>query len=452
MAVSRLGDRDGMRDQDCNAITLQEKDLSEKIARTRVELEHRKRRIWLFGHFGLGNFGNESTLQAMLYHLRRLLPDVQISCICTGPAATGATHNIRALPISRAIVKAWMPHNRVAKLLRSAFIGMPCELYRWFDGLMTLNGTDVLIVPGTGLISDAYSLRGWGPYSMFKWSLIAKLRGCKLLFVSVGAGPIYGRLGRFLVKSALALADFRSYRDISSLQYLKSIGFVTTHDRVYPDLAFSLPKDLLKHDSDKNRNGQRNRRRPIVGLGVMLYAGRYSVEKPNAMTFRNYLDNLAILVNWLLTREYDVRLLMGDLCDRPVMEEFKSLLKERLPVYDASRILDDEVVSVEQLLSQLAETELVVATRFHNVLLALLNDKPVIAISFHHKVASLMSAMGLSEYCLDINRFRAEELISKVCDVEHNVGTLTPLIRERAENCRAALEEQYECICREVCQ
>ena len=43
----------------------------------------------------------------------------------------------------------------------------------------------MLIVPGTGLLTDAYGLGGWGPYSLFKWSLAAKLRGCRVLFVSV---------------------------------------------------------------------------------------------------------------------------------------------------------------------------------------------------------------------------------------------------------------------------
>jgi polysaccharide pyruvyl transferase WcaK-like protein len=436
----------GVRDQDQTAISPRKEDLGQRIfgARIHPALDHRKKRIWLFGHFGLGNglgnFGNESTLRAILYHLRHLLPDAEVSCICTGPAATAATYNVRALPINRPIIKAWKPRSRVARVLRSVFIGIPSEIYRWIEGLMTLNGTDVLLVPGTGLITDAYSLRGWGPYSVFKWSLIAKMRGCKLLFVSVGAGPIYSRLGRFLVKSALALADFRSYRDASSLQYLKSLGFVTTHDRVYPDLAFSLPKDLIARDCD------RNRRRPVVGLGVMLDAGKYNVDKPDGTSYQKYLENLVILVSWLLAREYDVRLLIGDLCDRSAMEEFKCLLKERLPLHDASRIIDDEVASVEQLLSQLAQTDLVIATRFHNVLLALLNNKPVIAISFHHKVASLMDAMGLSGYCLDINHFKGEELIAKVCDAERNVGTLTSLIRERAENCREALEEQYHLI------
>jgi|SRR6516225_3197928 len=37
--------------------------------------------------------------------------------------------------------------------------------------------------------------------------------------------------------------------------------------------------------------------------------------------------------------------------------------------------------------------------------------KPVIAISFHHKCTSLMSDMGLAEYCHDINHMNAGRLI-----------------------------------------
>jgi len=418
---------------------LQEEYLGAKVSRVRIhnELKERATKITCYGHFGLGNFGNEATLQAALYHLRHLFPEAEMSCICTGPAAAATIHNITTRPISRTVVKAWLPSNRVARLLRAVLIGIPSELYRWLDAFMTLKGTDVFFVPGTGLLTDAYCVTGWGPYSTFKWSLIAKLRGCKVLFVSVGAGPIYGRLSRFLVKAALALADFRSYRDARSMQYLKGIGFTPHNDPIYPDLAFSLPQALMPHCDNKSR------RRSIVGIGLMEYAGRYSVEKPSAATYQNYLENLVLLVDWLLAREYDVRLLIGDLSDRPVTQEFRSLLKERLSGYDASRIIDEPVDSVEQLLAQLAETNLVVATRFHNVLLALLSDKPAIAISFHHKCASLMGAMGLSDYCVDINEFKAAELIEKVCDIERNSCKLRALIRERTEQCREALEEQY---------
>jgi len=90
----------------------------------------------------------------------------------------------------------------------------------------------MLIVPGTGVLTGAYGILNCGPYKLFKWSLIAKPCGCKLLFVSIGAGPFYGTIGRYLAKMILSLADFRSYRDKATMQYLGRLGFRIDHDRI----------------------------------------------------------------------------------------------------------------------------------------------------------------------------------------------------------------------------
>jgi polysaccharide pyruvyl transferase WcaK-like protein len=412
--------------------------------RTWTKRRRKKPKLSFFGHFGKGNFGNESTLQAILYHLRRLVPDAELTCICTGPSATATTHNIAAIPISRVGSDDWRPHSRIANLLFSTFVDFPNEVYRWFEAFVRLKGTDVLIIPGTGLLTDAYGLSNWGPYNIFKWSLIAKLRGCKVLFVSVGAGPLYSSLGKFFVTSALRWADFRSYRDASSMHYLEGVGFSSASDPIYPDLVFSLPEGIIPPDIRGTRC------RPVAGIGLMEYAGRYSVENPEYATYRNYLEALVALVGWLLGRGYDVRLLIGDLCDKPIMQEFRRLLEERISHNDTSRIMETPVDSVEQLLTQIAGTDLVVATRFHNVLLALLCNKPAIAISFHHKCSSLMTTMGLSEYCVDINDLKAEELISKVGAVEKRSVEIKSLVRRRAAQCREALEKQYQLIVTEV--
>ncbi len=396
-------------------------------------------KISFFGNFGQGNFGNDSTLQAILYHLRRRVPDAEVTCICTGPETVAAAYDIAAVPISAIVVKPWAFRNPLARLLRKFFIGIPSELYRWLHGFMTLWGTDVLIIPGTGLLTDAYSLFEWGPYNMFKWSVIAKVCRCKLFFVSVGAGPIYGAIGKWLVKSALFLADFRSYRDWSTEQYLDGIGFRADNDRVYPDLVFSLPEVLIP------REGPKTQRRPVVGLGLMDYAGRYSIERPSNLIFEAYLENLAIFGTWLLANGYDVRLLVGDVLDNHMTREFRSLLKERL-FDDQGHVIDEPAFSVEQLLLQLANTDMVVATRFHNLLLALLVNKPVISISFHHKCVSLMNQMGLSEYCQDINDLKADVLIEHFRRLEKNAGTLSAMIREKAKGCREALDDQYNLI------
>jgi polysaccharide pyruvyl transferase WcaK-like protein len=404
------------------------------------EPKRKRKKIAFFGHFDSTNFGNESTLQAILYHLRRFEPDAEVLCISSGPEATTATHGIEAISMSETFFKSWIPTNPLMKILRKLLIGLPSKPYRWFRGFMRLRRTDMLIIPGTGLLTDAFGRLNWSPHKLLEWSLLAKLCRCKLLFVSVGAGPVYGILDRWFVRTVLSLADFRSYRDDSTKQYLKGMGFPTDDDRVYPDLVFSLPEAAIPHGDIKKRD------RPVVGLGVMMSAGKYSVANPSDEIYLAYLDNLVTVVEWLLAREYDVRLLFGDLADKDTRQEFRDLLRQRLSMLDERRIIDEPINSAEDLLSQIAATEIVVATRFHNVLLALLCDKPVIAISFHHKCKSLMSSMGLSDYCLDINDLKADRLIEKFCYLETNANKIRPLIKEKQAKFREELDEQYKLI------
>ena len=399
-----------------------------------------RKRICFFGHFGSPNFGNEITFQAVLHHVRCLLPEIEVACICTGPEALAATQKIETVPISRDFVKPARRRTRLARLLRRVFIVLPSEGWRCLEALKTLKSVDALIIPGTGLLTDAYGLTGWGPYNLFKWSLIARICRCKVLFVSVGAGPIYSASGKYFVKSALSRADFRSYRDNASLEYLKSIGLPVNSDRVYPDLVFSLPEAMLRYDA------QRQGRRSIVGIGLMPYAGKYSVANPSDSTHRKYLESMVTFARWLLTHDYDIRLLIGEVSDRSASEEFKSLLRASLDPYDEQRIIDEAALSVEQLLPQIAATDMVVATRFHNIVLALLLNKPVISISFHHKCTSLMEEMGFSEYCQDINHIDAGRLIEQLQELEKNADKLKPVIRQKVEQSRKALDEQYSLI------
>jgi polysaccharide pyruvyl transferase WcaK-like protein len=404
------------------------------------ERRREPKKIAFFGHFDSTNFGNESSLQAILYNLRRFRPNAEVLCISTGPDAAAATHRVKAIPVAERFFESWRPRNQVSRILRRVSIGLPTEAYQYVKGLISLRRTDMLIVPGTGLLTDAFGFLGWGPYTLLRWSLIAKLCRCKLLLVSVGAGPIYSDLGRWFIKSILSMADFRSYREHSTLQYLAEIGFRGDNDRVSPDLAFSLPETAIpRRDADHSR-------RAVVGLGVMGYAGKYSVANTNNKIYLAYLDNLAIFAEWLLAREYTVRLLIGDLVDTAAKNDFKALLRERISSCDERHIIDEPITSVENLLSQIAATDLVVATRFHNVLLSLVCNNPVISIAFHHKCESLMSTMGLSEYCLHINDLKAEQLIERFCDLEKNSDKIKWSIGEKTRRFRAALDQQYEII------
>src|SRR5215471_21406138 len=72
-------------------------------------------KIAFYGHFDSTNFGNEATLQAILFNLRRFQPDAEVTCVSTGPESTAATHQIKAIPISKPFVRSWSPRTPLSK-------------------------------------------------------------------------------------------------------------------------------------------------------------------------------------------------------------------------------------------------------------------------------------------------------------------------------------------------
>ena len=407
------------------------------------------KKISLFGVFGQGNLGNESTLQAILYNLRQRLPDAQVNCICTGPEATAKTYNITAVPMKGILVKpGLLRNNALARLLRKVIIGIPSELYRWFEAFRTLKCTDMLIVPGTQFLSDNLSNPfGW-PYFVFKWSVTSKIRGCKLLFVSVGVGPLRHPLSRFFVKFALLLADYRSYRDNLSKEYLLRIGFDPTNDPVYPDLAFSLPIHTIPQCSRSNGG------KPVIAVGVKDYQGQYGPRPQQHRAddiYRDYIDKLAAFVSWLLEHMYTVRLVIGDMSyDTQVLSDLKKLLNERKVNYNTLQVIDEPIESLEQLVSQLATSDIVVTPRFHNVVFGLLLNKPVIALAYHEKFSALMEGPDLAKYNVHIDHLDANTLIGKFIELERNSDEVKLHISRKVEEYRTALDKQYRLIFRDL--
>jgi hypothetical protein len=57
-----------------------------------------------------------------------------------------------------------------------------------------------------------------------------------------------------------------------------------------------------------------------------------------------------------------------------------------------------------------------------------------------------MSEMGLSEYCQDINQLDVDRLVEQFCDLEKNAEKLRSLTKQKTEEFRRALDEQYDFI------
>ncbi len=405
------------------------------------QAQMKRQSITLFGNFGTQNLGNEYTLKATLHNLRKYFPDAAVNCVCPAPQDAAARHHIPAFQMSSRYCRSpgagRVARNPLIRLLRRVFVRLPLELVQWFRAFRILKGASMLVMTGTGMLGD-FGISPLGlHYEILKWALLAKARGCKVLFVSVGAGPLAHPLSRWIVKSAISLADYRSYRDSFSKDYLARIGVQTQTDSVYPDLAFSLRPEV---PSSPRRNGTAR----VVGVGLMDYYGRRSRPEEGDDVYRRYLEKMTAFVGWLLDRDYTVQLLIGDVSyDTRIRRDLGAMLRERDPGRAKGKLVDAEVSSVEQLVAQLAKTDIVVATRFHNVLLAVMLDKPVVALGYHQKIASLMAGVGLSDYCEDIDAPGVDGLVDRFTRLERNAGAVRSLMDRKAEEYRNALDEQY---------
>src|SRR5262249_9784608 len=306
------------------------------------------------------------------------------------------------------------------------------EIAQWGSGYRYLRGVDTLVVPGTGILCD-YSTGplAW-PYAIFKWVTLAKLRGCRVACVSLGAGPISYRLTEWFLRWSLFLADYRSYRDNYSKQFLRKRGFGVSDDPVYPDLVFSLPAEILPKAPVPNA------RKLVVGLGVKDHfglLGRYDSASDGKNA--RFSASLGTFLLWLLQHGYRVRLLVGDdVYDQAPKERLLRLVRDRGVTPADGQLISEPIGSLEDLLPQIGATDIVISPRYHNVLIGLMMGKPGLSLSYNEKFRALMASVGLGEYCQDIDALDVDLLIGQFLELEKIADSLGPQLRERAEDFR----------------
>jgi polysaccharide pyruvyl transferase WcaK-like protein len=277
----------------------------------------------------------------------------------------------------------------------------------WIYTIRQVRQFDLLIIPGTGILDD-YRTGPWGiPYVLFRWCLSAKLSGTEVWFVSIGAGPIHHPLSRWLMKRAATVAQYRSYRDAVSREFMMSVGFDARTDPVYPDLAFKLPAP--KFLTPRRADGEAL----TVALGVMSYGGWRHDHDRGADIFAAYLQKLTRFLTWLLDRGHNVRILTGETSDHHAVEELMRAVAAGGRIVPPERLVAEPMLSLHDVMRQIALTDIVVTTRFHNVVCALKLGRPTISIGYADKNDALLADMGLGDFCQHIESLDVDLLIKQ---------------------------------------
>jgi polysaccharide pyruvyl transferase WcaK-like protein len=304
----------------------------------------------------------------------------------------------------------------------------------------SLWGIDLFIVAGSNQFLDNWG-GPWGyPYRLLRWSILAKACGAKLAFVSVGAGPIDWRLSRVMARIALLFSDYTSFRDDASKRLIESGGL--RHDgAIYPDLAHSLSlQNGLGRETTRAESG----RRPTIGINPMPMFHRFYWCYPDETKYRRYVNTLAVFSAKLVREGYSLFFFGTQKDDEETFHDVYGRLKEELGGGALPGQLFRRTQSVSDLMATLASADFIVATRFHGTVLALVAERPVLAICYYRKARDLMREMGQAEYAIELDDFDVEDAMRRFRTLEQNRAIEQEKIRKTNVAYREALARQYD--------
>jgi len=369
-------------------------------------------RVLTYGYFGLGNIGNEASLESFLRRLRAGNPDAEVRCLGVDPAAVERQHGIpaRRLMVGRS--------GRRSRVLRA--------LYRLADvprTFLLVRGADVVVVPGTGVFESSLADAPFGlPFWMYLLVLSLDLRGLPLVILCVGAESPRHRVTAHFYRRITRRATYCSTRDEESARQVRRLSGAETAVPVFADLAFDLPAP-----SQPQRDPGR------VVVGVMTFG-----DDPADVEI--YRERLTRVVAGLLLSGSSVRIVVGALADFSMADEVAdraravtTATEEELSVSRAS--------TQSELMCEMAGADAVVASRYHNVVGALRVGVPTVSLGYAGKNLALLRRFGAEAYDQPIDDFDPELVLRHVHDMRsRGRESLKPNALPEVQR---ALDEQY---------
>ena len=415
------------------------------------------KKIGLLDHMGWGNMGDAAVQEAFIANIKKRQPSAELIAFSLNPDDTRKRHRLASYPITWSVPGPTSSEPSPAETLKQK-VSLKSRLKRWrifyavakpihdvvqelahlIRSYRIVRSLDLLIISGGGQLCELWRGPWSHPYNVFKFCALAKLSGTPVLIVGVGAGPLEHPLSKFFARWCVRLATYTSFRDVESQALLRKLG-ATAETYVYPDPAYALelPVRAAATFSEKQR--------PKVGINPIGFCDPRIWPRQDDAAYCRYLDKLAAFSTWLLDHHYDLEIFAGETSvDRYAIAD----LEKRIPTHvyqnqisTAARI---PMLSLGELLAQMSTFDFVITSKFHGVVFSHLLGRPVIALSYHHKIDDLMRAVGHEQYCLDIDHFEEDSLIEAFESLVDNSEELSSRFRHTALTYGNAVKGQFD--------
>lgn len=412
------------------------------------------RRILIVNTHSVLNSGDAAIVLAQVFWLRQAVPGVQITLTSRTAKADRTLYEPLGLQVIPALYD-----------VPSLFSGGPAGWTKSLASLVRIRAktdliretsrADLVIGSGGGYF---YSNRPSGPGPMFLQNLFHLKLACLLkkpvVLFPQSFGPTFDdRSSRLLANLVTDKSVKRVLvREENSLRFLeRALGnkFDPARFVLCPDLAFLLAPD----DGGDDIQGLP---RPVTAITVRHWdfpelSSAAEKEKRRRGYFAGLEETAArIYQTWggtilLFPQSRGPGAFEND---RPASLKLYHALKSRIPPGRLAWVDFPDVVSPQAIQRLCARADLLLATRFHSAILALLGGTPVLSLNYQPKSSGMMRMLGLERYAVDIAEVRPEVLGPLADEILGQGSRFRPAILERVgrmrETAKALLRETLD--------
>lgn len=230
--------------------------------------------------------------------------------------------------------------------------------------------------------------------------LLGKIYGIPVVKATAALGPFdlkwNRRLAYFYLKHCV---DKVMTRDEKSFHEVNKIG-VTSDVYLTADTAFLLPPDEYPPVFSGTSKGN-----------VLVSVSHQATSR--ASDEQSYLDTISNFIKHVIdTYEINVTLLPNAIV--PEDDDLRIAQKiSDLVANEKCKLVNPTGLTAMQIKGVVAQSSVVVASRYHTVIAALSLEKPTISIGWHHKYRGVLGLFGLEDWDMPVDKLELDSLQQK---------------------------------------